>query len=367
MTHKYIVDIIVGTRPNFVKVAAIFHAYNKYKSLKFKFRLIHTGQHYDDKLSKNILKQLSIPIPEYNLDVQSGSHARQTSKIMVSYEEILLNNPPKLVIVIGDVNSALAAALAAKKLHLDVAHVESGLRSGDLSMPEEINRKVVDSIADMHFTTLVSANINLKNEGISSEKIFYVGNTMIDTLINNIDGAKKPNDKNIQDIINKNFAILTIHRPSNTNNESVFIDNLKSISNAARDTQLVYPVHPRVKNSLSLISSLPKNLHMISPQPYLEFLYLLKKCDFVITDSGGISEETTFLRKPCFTLRANTERPETIKYGSNVLVDNDYDLLGKHILEISNKKNRQLSELKYWDGCTGARIVDIINKRFMLL
>ncbi|MDW8109407.1 MAG: UDP-N-acetylglucosamine 2-epimerase (non-hydrolyzing), partial [Candidatus Kryptonium sp.] len=307
-----IVAHVVGARPNFMKAAPVVAGLRKYSNIEQIF--IHTGQHYDENMSEIFFKQLELPRPDVNLNVGSGSHAVQTAEIMVRLENLLNEIKPQLVLVYGDVNSTLAGALVCAKLLIPVAHVESGLRSFDRTMPEEINRILTDHISDLLFTTSVDANENLVREGIPSEKIFLVGNTMIDTLVKLLPKAESlwNGDKFILDgneYLAKNYILVTLHRPSNVDNLEKLKDIVNILIDTSRDVSIIFPVHPRTRNNLNnLIKNLNLNhkLHFTEPLGYLEFLALQRQAKLVITDSGGVQEETTYLGVPCLTLRSNT-------------------------------------------------------------
>lgn len=327
---------------------------------KFEYRLVHTGQHYDDKLSKIFFEQLEIPDPQINLGSGSGTQAEQTANIMIGFEKELTSNPADLVIVVGDVTSTLACTIVAKKLNTKVAHIEGGIRSFDMSMPEEINRLVTDSIADYFFTTSEVANQNLIKSGISKNQIFFVGNTMIDTLKTNLSKAIEPPLWEENKLSAKDYFVLTLHRPSNVDDFAKFSQLMKTISSLA-NSKIVFPVHPRTKKNLSKIDDQLPNVIATDPLSYLEFLYMLKNAKGVITDSGGIQEETTVLGIPCITLRNNTERPETVDIGTNQLIGEDVNALRKVLAQINNNdwKLGQIPAL--WDGKTAARIVEKLN------
>ncbi len=355
-----IVDIIAGTRPNFVKIASLINAKRKYRA-NFQIRLIHTGQHYDNKLSDVFFKELGIPLPDINLNVGSSSQASQVGQIMIKYEEVVLKNPPNLCVVVGDVNSTMAFAITAKKMNIPVVHIEAGIRSNDLSMPEEINRIVTDSISDYFFTTTKFANENLSNLGVNENKIFFVGNTMIDTLYNNLNNFKKPSFYDDYDL-NNNFLVLTMHRPANVDSIVDFEKRIKEITSSAKHLKILFPVHPRTKKSLESIVDLPENLLCVEPLPYLEFNYLVKNSLGVITDSGGITEEATVFGVPCITMRDNTERPETVEYGTNILVGSTPTNLSKYIDKMIAKNWKKAKIPEKWDGKTGKRIIKTLDR-----
>ncbi len=356
------ITIIAGARPNFMKIApiirAVKHAQKSGKDISY--RLVHTGQHYDRKLSGSFFDELNIPDPDVNLEVGSGSHAQQTAQIMVKFEKELLENPCDYVLVVGDVNSTMACAIVAKKLHINVIHVEAGLRSFDLRMPEEINRMVTDAITDLFFTTTEQAGQHLQNAGIPQEKIKFVGNTMIDTLIDNLDRLRKPEVFEQHQLEAGNYWVMTLHRPSNVDEAQKLLALLNLISENAGDKKIIFPVHPRTAKTLAALGDLPTNILFTDPLPYLEFMYLVKHAAAVITDSGGIQEETTYLGIPCITLRENTERPETVDVGSNVLCGFDPEKMERAFdqLNSDNWKKGEIPEL--WDGKTAERIINSI-------
>lgn len=356
--------IIAGARPNFVKIAPIIHAishHNDQGAAKIDFCLVHTGQHYDEKMSGSFFKDLNIPLPDVNLNVGSHSHAEQTAKIMVAFEKHLMNQPTDCVLVVGDVNSTMACAIVAKKLGVKVVHVEGGLRSRDMRMPEEINRLLTDSITDYFFTTSALADTNLLNEGVRADRIFMVGNTMIDSLVNSLDKAVMP--KVEHDIATAEYILLTLHRPSNVDDDHKLETLIETIDKIASGVKVLFPIHPRTASKLTNIERFD-NIEFLSPLPYLEFLYLMKNAKAVVTDSGGIQEETTYLKVPCLTLRENTERPETIEIGSNQLIGNDLVALEKSLTAIlsGNWKKGEVPPL--WDGNASKRIVDHLAQLF---
>jgi len=316
------IDIIAGARPNFMKIAPIIWAMESQPACESKlgYRLVHTGQHYDDRMSGEFFEQLAIPEPDVNLDVGSGTQAEQTAAIMVRYERILLESPVDACLVVGDVNSTMACALAAQKLGIPVAHVEAGIRSGDWSMPEEINRMVTDAISDWFFTTSETANANLSRAGINDERIFFVGNTMIDTLLAYKDKLRPPAFWAEFNLVEGEYFVATLHRPANVASNGDLSRLLAALGTATRGLPVIFPVHPRTAKTLREVTDLPANLLLVDPQPYLEFNYLVSNAKAVITDSGGITEETTVLGIPCLTLRDTTERPETITIGTNLRV-----------------------------------------------
>jgi UDP-N-acetylglucosamine 2-epimerase (non-hydrolysing) len=356
------ITLIGGARPNFMKLAPIIHELEiaKKQGVNLEYRLIHTGQHYDDKLSKIFFEQLHIPNPHVNLGAGSGSQAEQTAKIMIEFEKDLLANPVDLVMVVGDVTSTLACTIVAKKLNTKVAHVEGGIRSFDMNMPEEINRLVTDSISDFFFTTSEVANKNLLKAGIDENQIFFVGNTMIDTLYANLSKAIKPPLWEQSGLSSKSYYVLTLHRPSNVDDQNKFATLMSTIDTLA-DAKIVFPVHPRTKKNLDKIGNQIKNVIATEPLSYLEFIYLLKEAKGVITDSGGVQEETTVLGVPCITLRNNTERPETVNVGTNELIGENTERLKHALGQINNGVWKKGGIPKLWDGNTAARIVQTLS------
>ncbi|OUU25005.1 MAG: UDP-N-acetylglucosamine 2-epimerase (non-hydrolyzing) [Candidatus Endolissoclinum sp. TMED37] len=354
------IDIVAGARPNFMKIAPIIKAINKSPETKKKlpFRLVHTGQHYDKQMSESFFKQLGLDDPDINLSVGSGTHAEQTSAIMKKYETLLMRDCPKLCIVVGDVNSTLACSIVAKKFGIEVAHVEGGIRSGDLNMPEEINRIITDSITDWFFTTSIFANDNLLRSGVDRSRIFFVGNTMIDTLLANMSRLKKPKDIGSLGVAVGNYLVLTLHRPSNVDDLMTLRKILDIIDNNCKDRSVVFPAHPRTREKLSSIEiSSFRNLKIIEPQPYLEFNWLVNNSIGVITDSGGITEETTVLNIPCITIRDTTERPETVSMGSNELIGSNLKFLEQKLLQLVEGTWKTSTIPPLWDGHAGERIV----------
>jgi UDP-N-acetylglucosamine 2-epimerase (non-hydrolysing) len=323
------------------------------------YRLIHTGQHYDKALSGDFFSELGIPNPDINLEVGSGTQAQQAAKIMLGYEEVLEKEKPDLCLVVGDVTSTMATAIVAQKAGVKVAHVEGGIRSNDWTMPEEINRLVTDSISDWFFTTSEHANENLAKAGVDSSRVYFVGNTMIDTLLHNMERLQAPQCWEELGLSAGEYIVLTLHRPSNVDDLETFSNSLREISTLAGDTTVVYPAHPRTHKSLEKFK-LPTNLKMISPEPYLSFNYLVKNSLAVITDSGGITEETTVMGIPCMTLRDNTERPETVGIGMNELVGSDPSNLKPHMQKLFAGEWKQGGIPDKWDGKTAVRIVEIL-------
>jgi UDP-N-acetylglucosamine 2-epimerase (non-hydrolysing) len=358
------ITLIAGARPNFIKIAPIIKAIEKKQSegATISFRLVHTGQHYDKALSDTFFEELNIPAPHINLNVKSGSQAEQTAAIMIAFEKELMSNPCDLVLVVGDVNSTMACAIVAKKMNIKVAHVEAGIRSGDLTMPEEINRIVTDSITDYFFTTSTKAGENLIKNGASPANIHFVGNVMIDTLFQNLDRITAPNFWNEYLLESKNYLLLTLHRPSNVDEEKSLFDLLKGIDAMVGDKKIIFPIHPRTKAIIGDKNLKLKNILLVEPQGYLNFIYLIRNCLAVITDSGGISEETTVLGIPCFTMRTTTERPETISVGTNTLVGNSLENLVKSYSDFLQNEIKQFGIPALWDGKASERIIDLLLK-----
>ncbi len=354
------ITLIAGARPNFMKIAPIIDAIKeaKVKGHNINFSLVHTGQHYDKKLSQDFFDELNIPHPNVNLNVGSGSHAKQTAAIMIAFEEYLLQITTDLVVVVGDINSTMAATLVAKKLNLKVAHVEAGIRSFDLSMPEEINRMVTDAICDYFFVTSRVAIKNLKNNGIKDEQIFFVGNTMIDSLLKNKDRLIKPPIYDQLGLEKGKYIVSTLHRPSNVDDTHKLSTLLEAIGNL--DESVVFPCHPRTRVKLEAIAHLPDNLKLIEPLSYLEFMFLVKNCYAVITDSGGITEETTVLGIPCMTLRENTERPETVEIGTNELLGTNPESIAVFYKKLKNGNWKKGGIPELWDGETSNRIIETL-------
>ena len=358
------ITLIAGARPNFMKIAPIIHAIQKAKDegSAIDYRLVHTGQHYDQKMSGDFFEQLNIPEPHANLESGGGTQAEQTANIMVRFEKELLDNPTDLVLVVGDVTSTMACAIVAQKLHTKVAHVEGGIRSNDWTMPEEINRLVTDAITNYFFTTSEIANENLRKSGVKEEQIFYVGNTMIDTLLKNRPRFRQPAIWEEIGLKEKEYIVMTLHRPANVDEEHKLKELLDEIIAHSNDLPLVFPVHPRTAKILESLGVNHPRLHLIEPQGYLEFNYLVERAKAVVTDSGGITEETTVMGVPCMTLRDNTERPETITEGTNELIGTDPKAIQPAMEKLfsGNWKTGQIPEL--WDGKTAERIVSVLRR-----
>lgn len=355
---------IVGARPNFMKVAPIMAEMARYPD-HFQQILVHTGQHYDFNMSDVFFQELGMRNPDEFLGIGSGSHAEQTARVMMAFEPVLLKYQPDWVIVVGDVNSTLACALVCAKLGIRVAHVEAGLRSGDQTMPEEINRIVTDQLADALFTPSRDADENLQQEGIALNKIYFVGNVMVDTLAKMLPQIYNRNTLAVYGIKVNSYVLVTLHRPSNVDNP----DNLKSICEGLAEISshypVIFPVHPRTRQRIAdfeVILECP-NIKLLEPQGYLDFLALTVSARLVLTDSGGVQEETTYLGIPCLTLRPNTERPVTITSGTNQLVENSATSIIHAFFKQVGKTKSSLPKPELWDGCTAQRIVsNFLNK-----
>jgi len=358
----YKMSIVAGAITNFMKIAPIIHEIHNVqkKGALIDYRLVHTGQHYDKKLSGSFFEQLQIPEPHVNLECGGGTQAEQTANIMVKFEKYLLDNPCDLVLVVGDVTSTMACAVVAQKLKTKVAHVEAGIRSNDWSMPEEINRLITDSITNYFFTTSELANQNLKANGIDKEKIFFVGNTMIDTLLKQRPNFVKPQVWNDLDLQEKEYFVITLHRPANVDHENSLKAMMQEIIANTQDLPLIFPMHPRTAKIFNSLGIAHERLHIVDPLSYLEFNYLVEKAKAVITDSGGITEETTIMNVPCLTLRDNTERPETITLGTNELVGTNPDNMAPYLNKLFKGDWKTANEIPLWDGNTAERIVSAI-------
>lgn len=358
------ITIVAGARPNFMKIAPIIEAIDtkNNEGYNISYRLVHTGQHYDKNLSGTFFNELGIPHPDINLEVKSGTQAEQTAAIMIAFENDLRDHPTDLIIVVGDVTSTMACSIVAKKELKKLAHVEAGIRSNDLTMPEEINRMVTDCLADYFFTTTQLATNNLKNNGVPENNIFLVGNVMIDTLKKHEPFFKKPAIWSELQLKEKEFLILTLHRPSNVDEGEQLKLFVERISKLTKNIPVIFPIHPRTKNIIKQLNIDAENLHFIEPLGYLEFNFLVKNSLGVITDSGGITEETTVMNIPCITLRENTERPETCELGTNVLVGKDLNKLEEYLNKMISGNWRNTQDIEFWDGHAANRIVDnIIN------
>ena len=359
------VACVVGARPNLMKIAPLMA--HMRKDERFEPLLIHTGQHYDAAMSDQFFAQLAIPEPDYHLGIGGGTHSEQTARVMLGLEPLLADLKPELVLVVGDVNSTLAAALVAAKLRLPLAHVEAGLRSFDRNMPEEINRVLTDAVSDFLFTTEAAANENLRREGVPAEKVFFVGNVMIDTLLRMRDRISGMNVPARFGVVPGEYALLTLHRPSNVDDPAVLDGILDALAEVQRLLPVLFPVHPRTKRQLengflARVAEMP-NLRLLEPQGYLEFAGLMAEARLVMTDSGGVQEETTILGVPCLTLRENTERPVTVDAGTNRVVGTQPDAImeaARRALELP----RGIGVTpQFWDGRAAERIVSILAER----
>lgn len=356
---------VVGARPNFMKVAPLHKELLKHTDT-VEHLICHTGQHFDEKMSKVFFDELELPKPDFFLGVSGGSHAQQTANVMIKFEEVVAETKPDLVIVVGDVNSTLACSVVASKLNIQVAHVEAGLRSFDNEMPEEVNRKITDVISDYLFVSEPSGIENLKNEGVSPDKHFFVGNVMIDSLQNYISRAEESDILNQLSIEENNYSLVTFHRPSNVDNAEDLKQLVDFLNNLADLSKVVFPIHPRTVNNLKkagLYELLSTNIIQLPPVGYIDFLALQKASQIVVTDSGGIQEETTVLGVQCLTARKNTERPVTVTQGTNQLMGTDYDKILTAAKEIINGSVKVGAIPELWDGKASERIVDIILEK----
>lgn len=353
---------IVGARPNFMKVAPVLNALKARANVQQ--TLIHTGQHYDVNMSDVFFQQLGIPVPDVNLAVGSGTHAKQTAEIMIRFEPVLEERKPDIVLVYGDVNSTVATALVCAKLGVTVAHVEAGLRSFDRTMPEEINRLVTDQLADLLFTPSEDGDENLRREGISAKKIFCVGNVMIDSLVRLLPAAQNALTHTTHNKgLPERYALVTLHRPANVDDSVTLKGILESLLEVSRDLTVVFPAHPRTRKRIADFGLNPGQLRLLDPLPYVDFLGLQSRATIVITDSGGIQEETTYLGVPCLTVRDNTERPVTVSMGTNVLVGRDREKLRTELSRVLAGKAKKGTVPPLWDGHAAERIADILVGR----
>jgi UDP-N-acetylglucosamine 2-epimerase (non-hydrolysing) len=361
---------VVGARPNFMKIAPLIKEYAKHGDA-IKVTLLHTGQHYDDAMSRVFFSDLGIPQPDIDLGVGSASHAVQTAKVMIGFEEQLLKLRPNLVVVVGDVNSTMACTIVAAKLNIRVAHVEAGLRSFDRTMPEEINRIVTDSLADLLFTTTEDANLNLTREGVAADRMFFVGNTMIDSLLSLRPRFESGGTKAKFGLNNEPFAFFTLHRPSNVDDRSTLTGICSAIGSIQQRIKIFWPLHPRTRNRLAEhnlmeVVTQMKNLIIADPLSYIDSMSVMAAASMVLTDSGGIQEETTILGIPCLTLRNNTERPVTITEGTNQLVGSAPERIVESAMEILRTGGKKGRTPKLWDGNAAERIVQVILEQFPL-
>lgn len=354
---------VVGTRPNFMKMAPIIAAIGRHSATTSQV-LVHTGQHYDETMSASFFRDLDMPPPDINLEVGSGTHAEQTAMVMLSLEPVLIAEKPDWVVVVGDVNSSLAAALTATKLGIKVAHVEAGLRSFDRAMPEEINRVLTDQISDLLLTPSEDADKNLLTEGISKARIVRVGNVMIDSLFAQLEAAKQSAILENLNLQPRGFAVLTLHRPSNVDDGATLRKIFAALAEISATLPIVFPAHPRTQSSLREFEiEIPNSVKIITPLGYRDFLKLWSNSRLVLTDSGGLQEETTALGIPCLTLRDNTERPITVEQGTNQVVGREPDrILAATAKILGSDQTRQLRIPELWDGCAAERIVDALLK-----
>lgn len=367
MSDKLKIVAVVGARPNFMKIAPLARELAKHTE-RFEFVLVHTGQHYDSLMNNVFFSELGIPAPDIHLGIGSGSQAQQTARIMLKFEKALAKIAPHVVVVLGDVNSTIAAALVAAKLGIAVAHVEAGLRSRDRRMPEEINRVVTDTLSDILYTPSRLAGRNLLSEGVAEEKISLVGNIMIDSLIGFLDQAEERRIVRELGLTPHGYGLVTLHRPSNVDNREVLAEIVGALVEISRELPLVFPVHPRTVKMLAefgLEAQLEQagSIRMIEPVGYLDILCLMKSARLAISDSGGIQEETTYLGIPCITIRENTERPETILEGTNTLAGHDRGLIVGLARDALAGRGKSRGRLEFWDGKVAARIVEDLQKR----
>ena len=360
---------VVGARPNFMKVAPIVEAMNR-RASEFAPLILHTGQHYDEQMSDAFFRDLGIPAPEIYLGVGSGSHAVQTAAVMQAFEPVVLHEKPDWVLVVGDVNSTLACALVCSKLSVKVAHVEAGLRSRDRTMPEEINRLVTDTLADLLLTPSRDADENLRAEGIPPERIHFVGNVMIDSLFSQLKRAANSTVRETLGVAGKDYAALTLHRPSNVDDAATFRRILEALEQISRRIPIIFPVHPRTRARImdfgfADLVERASALRLVEPLGYLDFLRLYSGARLVLTDSGGIQEETTALGIPCLTLRENTERPITVEMGTNTIVGTDTKAITRAAFNVidSPRDQKGVQVPPLWDGKTADRILDAILER----
>ena len=371
MSGHLSIALVAGARPNFMKIAPLYHALaarkeaDRAKGIDLRVSIVHTGQHYDENMSDVFFRDLGIPAPDRHLEVGSGSHAEQTARIMIAFEKVVSEDRPDFVVVVGDVNSTIACALTAKKLGVKVAHVEAGLRSFDMGMPEEINRKLTDAISDLLFVTEESGVRNLRSEGVPEERIFLVGNVMIDTLKRNlkrIESGEFVPTGTVGDFCAgaKRYAVLTLHRPSNVDAKETLVPLWGAISEIARRIPIFFPVHPRTRGKIAEFGLGGTGVTMVDPVGYLDMLYAVKGSAMVLTDSGGLQEETTVLGVPCVTIRENTERPVTVTMGTNYLAGTSPDAILAAAGEILSGKAKKGRVPPLWDGKAAERIAEIL-------
>ncbi|MEC5398166.1 non-hydrolyzing UDP-N-acetylglucosamine 2-epimerase [Uliginosibacterium sp. H1] len=361
--------LVAGARPNFMKIAPIVRALQA-RADAFSYKIVHTGQHYDRDMSDVFFEELGIPQPDHHLECGGGSHAEQTAKIMVAFEQICVTERPDVVLVVGDVNSTLACSIVAKKLHIPVAHVEAGLRSGDMTMPEEINRLVTDSITDWFFCTEPAGVDNLVREGKSKDAIFHVGHVMVDNLFYQADQLQRADragfvSEPLKQQLGR-YGVVTLHRPSNVDDEATLRGLAGALRTIAQDMPLVFPVHPRTRGNLERFGlDLGANIHLTRPLSYMDFLNLWKDAALILTDSGGLQEETTAMGIPCLTLRENTERPVTLDEGTNTLVGTDPHAILQEAARVIAGQGKQGRRPELWDGAAATRIVAQLEKQIL--
>lgn len=362
------ITLIAGARPNFIKIAPLIHAIEKarFSGHDISYRLVHTGQHYDKNMSDTFFEELDIPQPNVNLGCGGGTQAEQTAAIMIAFEKELQANPADLVLVVGDVTSTMSCSIVAKKLNTRVTHVEAGIRSWDLTMPEEINRMVTDCLADFYFTTSEVANTNLRNAGVTEDRIHFVGNVMIDTLMKQRPHFRKTELTDKLCLKDGKYIVLTLHRPANVDEADKLRDTIQQITGNVHSEPIVFPIHPRTAKMFEDLNIKAPNLHVVEPLGYLEFNYLVEHARAVVTDSGGITEETTVMGIPCITLRDNTERPETCTIGTNELIGTNPANIAPALATLYAGEWKKGGIPPLWDGHTAERIVDILIQRFGL-
>ena len=357
--------LVVGARPNFMKAAPLMREFARRRCIET--LLVHTGQHYDENMSKVFFEELELPEPHIYLGVGSGSHAQQTARVMVEFEGVLAEHRADLVIVVGDVNSTLACSIVSAKMHVPIAHVEAGLRSFDLRMPEEINRMVTDVLARLCLTTCRGADENLRREGVGEERIFFVGNTMIDSLLFYLERAEHSDVLSRLGLEEKGYALVTLHRPSNVDDPEDLRGLIEVLARLGERLPVVFPVHPRTRCMLESADpplAVADGLRLVEPVGYLDFVKTMRHARIVVTDSGGIQEETTVLGVPCVTVRENTERPITIELGTNVLAGTDPRRVEEAIFQTLDGPQREHSIPPLWDGAAAGRIADVLEKVF---
>lgn len=350
---------VVGARPNFMKVAPLVAALSPWRDTVEQV-LVHTGQHYDYQMSRVFFEDLEMPDPVEHLDAGSGTHAEQTARVMLAFEPVLLQRQPDWVVVVGDVNSTLACALVCSKLNVRLAHVEAGLRSGDRSMPEEINRLLTDQIADLLFTPSPDADANLLREGVDPAKIHFVGNVMIDTLMKMLPKARLRQVVDNLGLQRREYTLVTLHRPSNVDNPENLAEIMAALNEMAQRQAVVFPVHPRTRLRLEQLGLGARRVQLIDPLGYLDFLALMDSAAVVLTDSGGIQEETTFLGVPCLTVRSTTERPITVTHGTNRLVASNRKAILDAVNDTEHRKATPRQPIEFWDGHAAERIARVL-------